>query len=542
MYHTASFRGTLSLLAAAYGLMTTVSPASGDYDSLDDHRGSLDLAAEEVYAKRAADWRNGAIVYQVLVDRFAPSADLDAKRDLYTPPRTLHSWDETPAQGEYLPDAAVWSHEIAFWGGDLKSLRDKLDYIEQLGVDVLYLNPIFESFTNHKYDAYDYMKIAPEFGTRQDLRDLADELHRRGMYLVLDGVFNHMGRKSPYFQEALADPESPWREFYTFNDKSEFGYVGWWDVENLPEVRVESKAARDYLYAARDSVVQSYLREEGVDGWRLDVGFDLGMRVLGDLTNAAHTAKPGSLVVGEIYNYPEGWFPAADAVMNMHGRVILLGLLDGTVSPPMAARMWQTMIDDAGLEPILKSWVVLENHDWPRLNTVLPEPWKQRMARILQFTVPGSLNLYYGGELGMEGGGDPEQRAPMRWDLVNDENETLQFHRDLLELRKTNPALRYGDFRILHTEKLFAFLRYTNRVREAVIVLANPAEEEVTELIQLRYGKFQDAFPLVDVLSGDEFAISSGTSKITVPAGGCRVLKAKTDPLPNGYDRYDRLW
>ena len=160
------------------------------------------LAAAEMtsYEKREADWRNGAIVYQVLVDRFVPSANLEAKRALYPAPKVLRDWSEPAKPGVYLKDAKLNSQELDFWGGDLQSLSTRLDYIRQLGADVLYLNPIHLAYTNHKYDAFDFKEISPEYGTRQEFKQLAAEVHTRGMKLVLDGVFNHMGRNSPSFR------------------------------------------------------------------------------------------------------------------------------------------------------------------------------------------------------------------------------------------------------------------------------------------------------------------------------------------------------
>ena len=159
-----------------------------------------------VFAAREADWRQGAIVYQVLVDRFAPAADLAGKQHLYAAPRRLRDWHEMPAGGRYLADEGLWSHELEFWGGDLQSLRGRLDHVRALGANVLYLNPIHAAFSNHKYDASDYHAIAPEFGTLEDLDALLADAHAAGQRVVLDGVFNHMGRRAPRFLEAQADP------------------------------------------------------------------------------------------------------------------------------------------------------------------------------------------------------------------------------------------------------------------------------------------------------------------------------------------------
>ncbi len=501
-----------------------------------------DRAREAELAERAADWRNGPVVYQIIVDRFAPSAKLEDKKALYSAPRKLRDWKETPKGGKYLEKDGVWSHEVDFWGGDLASLKSRLDYLQELGIDVVYLNPIFSSLTNHKYDAWDYHKVDPVYGTRAELASLAKELHRRNLKLILDGVFNHMGKRSPMFEDARRSERSRWRDFFNFNSRCSRGYVGWFDVENLPELNLENPEVQKFIYSEPDSVVQSYLRNEGIDGWRLDVAFDLGFRYLTDLTRAVHAARPGSLVIGEIWNYPEEWHPAVDGVMNMHGRKLLLAMLEGRLTGPLCSQMWETSIADSGMDHILKSWLVLDNHDTPRLANLLPQQWQQRMARVLQFTLPGAVCLYYGSELGMAGGDDPEQRAPMRWDLVNNENEMLQLHRKLLALRRAEPALRYGDFRRLHSEKLFAFMRRTISVRETVVIIANPTDQPVKELLQLRESKYHDVSPLIDQFSEAKFMVFSGTVDVDVPAHAVMVLKVDTSDYPHGYNRYDRIY
>ena len=274
----------------------------------------FDIELQGVFESREKDWRNGAVVYQVLVDRFAPSTDLQAKRHLYPAPKTLHAWDETPSKGRYLEPHKLWSHELAFWGGDLASTTARLPHVQELGADVLYLNPICLATTNHKYDALDYLQVSPEYGTREDVKRLAAELHARGMKLVLDGVFNHMGRNSPLFQQAQADVHSPYRDWFVLGEQFAGGARAWWRAQNLPELNLENPRVREHIFGGHDSVVRSYLRD-GVDGWRLDVAFDIGFVYLDQLTRAAHAEKPGSLVVGEIGNYPKEWYPSVDAVM-----------------------------------------------------------------------------------------------------------------------------------------------------------------------------------------------------------------------------------
>jgi len=494
-----------------------------------------------VFEAREQDWRNGALVYQVLVDRFAPPANMFAKRHFYAPPKKTRQWDETPKTGVFLEEAGVWSHEIEFWGGDIDSLRSKLGYINKLGMDILYLNPIHSGFTNHKYDSLDFERVSPEFGDRKDVSLLADDLHQSGMKLVLDGVFNHMGRNSAKFRQASSDPESEYRDWFYFGDQYPGGVRVWAQAKNLPELNLENQAVREHIYARGDSVVQQYLKL-GADGWRLDVAFDIGYDFLNELTRAAHVARPGSLVVGEIWNYPAGWFPSLDGVMNFTAREIVWRLVAGKLEPKTAAEMLDRMISDAGIEPMLKSWMVLDNHDTPRLKNMMPDTWQQQMAQVLQFTLPGSPNLYYGVELGMSGGGDPEMRAPMRWDLIDDDNETLAWTKKLIALRKQQRALRVGNFRLVTSSKLLAFERYTDRVEDTVIVIINPTDTDLSESVMTANSSLMNWTEMTDLLGTNEqpVLIQSSMLHLNVAARSFLVLKPDVQ-AKGGYTPYKRV-
>ncbi|MFD2365237.1 alpha-amylase family glycosyl hydrolase [Pseudoduganella sp. GCM10020061] len=498
-----------------------------------------DRAVQGIYEQREKDWRNGAVVYQVLVDRFAPSANLAAKRALYPAPKVLRGWDEVPRRGVYLEGERLWSHEIEFWGGDLASLVGKLGHVQSMGADVLYLNPIHLAYTNHKYDAFDYNAVSPEFGTRADVKALAANVHQRGMKLVLDGVFNHMGRNSPRFRDAFANPKSEWRDWFYFGPQYQSGARVWWLAENLPELNLENPKVRAHVYGAPDSVVRSYLRD-GVDGWRLDVAVDIGFKWLDELTQAAHKEKPGSLVVGEIANYPKEWFPSVDGVMNFTLREIVLRLAGGKLEAPQAQRMVDRMVAESGTDNLLKSWLMLDNHDTSRIATVLPVEQQRRLAQVLQFTLPGAPNIYYGSEIGMTGEGDPAMRAPMRWDLVRDDNPTLGWTRQLVRLRKQHRALRIGDYRPVTSHRLFAFERHTDRARDTVIVLANPSSADVAETVMLGNSKLMNNWMMVDALTGAKIQLVSGLLDVKLPAHTVLVLVPELSP-GGGYSAYKRV-
>jgi glycosidase len=435
----------------------------------------------------------------------------------------------------------LWSQELDFWGGDFASLRTRLDHVQQLGVDVLYLNPIHLATTNHKYDALDYHAVSPEYGTRDDVKALAQNLHDRGMKLVLDGVFNHMGRNAPVFQQALADPTSPTRDWFHCDADLPGGARAWANAENLPELNMEHPQVRERLYAAHDSVVRGYLRD-GIDGWRLDVAHDIGFRILEDLTCNAHDEKPGSLVVGELWTYPQEWFPCVDGVMNFTFREIILRLAQGRIRAATASAMIARTVEDAGVDNLLKSWLMLDNHDVPRLAWTLPEVQQRRLAQVLQFTLPGAPNLYYGSELGMTGGHDPEMRAPMRWDLVNDDNAELHWTRQLIALRRDHRALRVGNFRMLVTQGLLGFERHTDRIEDSVFVLVNPTNETITETVMVPNSKLMNASPLINLLE-PEVRIAPALAallEVSLPPKGVLLVKPDTRAI-NGYTTYKRV-
>jgi glycosidase len=494
----------------------------------------------ETFANREQDWRNGSIVYQVLVDRFAPSPRLNTKRGLYLAPKVLRDWSEVPQPGTYLSDAKLNSQELDFWGGDLASLSSQLDYLQQLGADVLYLNPIHLAYTNHKYDALDFLEISPEFGDHTDFIRLAADVHSRGMKLVLDGVFNHMGRNAPIFQDAINNSESVWRDWFAIGPQYDGGARVWTGYQNLPELNLKNPAVRAYLYEDPDSVLRRYLRD-GADGWRLDTAFELGHTYLRDLTRAAHEEKADSLIVGEIVNYPDEWLQSIDAVMSFSLRHIVLDVISGVIAPARAGRMVDRLVYDAGIEPMLKSWMVIDNHDIPRIATQLPKVPQRRLAQVLQFTLPGAPNIYYGSEVGMTGGADPENRGPMRWDLVRADNPELVWIKKLITMRKQQRALRIGNFRLVESDRLLAFERYTDRALDTVVVLANPSDTAITERVMIANAGLMDGTLMVDLFSPADTpavgTVDAAFMTVTVPPETVFILVPRERFL-GGYSRY----
>ena len=489
------------------------------------------MAPPDRFTAREKDWRVGAVVYQVFVDRFAPPVDPIAKASLY--PTALRPWSALPHATPYDPATKEYPHTREFWGGDLLGLRRRLDYLKGLGADAVYLQPIFRAPSNHKYDTADYFQIDPQLGTSDDLRSLIADVHGKGMRLVLDGVFNHVGATSALFN----DPAK--RDWFYFDPALPNGYRGWAGVASLPAFRLEDPAVRNYLWQGEDSVVRHYLRL-GVDGWRLDVGFELGPTILAAITHAAHETKPGSLVVGEVSGYPAGWSDALDGVFDFSPLAFGQAMIEGRMTGGEVGRALGHLVEDAGIESLLRSWLVVENHDTPRLATLVPDAAARRLVQALQLTLPGSPCVYYGEELGMTGGGDPEDRAPIRWDLANDANPDYTAFRRLLTLRRQRPALRVGDFRALDTERLLSFARTTNRVLDTTIVVVNPMPATVRESFATRVGRLMSYGGLEDALSGRRVPSINGLMDVEMPPRSVAIFTPVSD-RSNGYSPYDRV-
>jgi glycosidase len=495
---------------------------------------------KETYSRRDKDWRMGGIVYQIFVDRFAPSAHLDLKKHLYASPRTLHAWEVLPSRGVKDPNTRYWSHELAFWGGDLMSILSKINYLKQLGVDTIYLIPIFEAMSNHKYDTYDYERIAPEYGSMEDFKYFIKVLKENQLKLILDGVFNHMAIGSNKFKEANKNPTSEYRSWFVFGQQFPTGVRLWHNAPSLPELNLKEPKVRDYLFNGKDAIVKRYL-QLGIDGWRLDTAIELGFDYLYELTSAAHEVNNQSVVIGELNNYPQGWAPAMDGTMLLPLRDLIIQTVKGGISAKVFSIVVEKMIAETGIETILKSWVLLENHDTARIVNDLPSFPDYQIAKTLQFTLPGTINLYMGEEIGTPGGDDPLNRATMNWNLVEKGNLFSTLHEKLIHIRKEHRALRIGDIKFLASEQLVAFLRTTDQYDEGVVVVINPSDKPVKEMITITDPLLKSHNKFINLITGEVVTISHGILlPVTMPAKSSYILKPDLSPV-HGYSAYKNI-
>lgn len=403
-------------------------------------------------------WAKGRVFYQIFPERFANG---DPRND---PPGVL-PWGGTPT---------YWN----FFGGDLRGIRDRVGYLSELGVEGLYLNPIFAAGSNHKYDTFDYRKIDPAFGTEEDFRALSGALRARGIRTLLDGVFNHTGTGFFAFREAVAKgPESPYFTWFHFSgypvvQDPKPNYKAWWGFAHLPQLNNANPEVRAHLL----DVAQRWLRPGLADGWRLDVPNEVPRPFWKDFRRAVRSANPEGLIVGEIWGDGSPWLAGDgfDSVMNYRFRQ---AVLDYVAYGKADARAFGDALDqiraDYGdqVEDVLFN--LLDSHDTPRfLHEAKGDKRKLRLAALLQMTLPGMPVVYYGTEVGMTGGKDPDNRRTMVWEAGQQDRTLFADYKRLIGLRRAHPSLRQGDYARVETgqEKVFAFRRTLGRERLLIVV------------------------------------------------------------------------
>ncbi|MBE6652610.1 MAG: glycoside hydrolase family 13 protein [Ruminococcaceae bacterium] len=466
-------------------------------------------------------WFGEGVMYHVFVDRFCKGEGETCRRTGKRSPEINPDWEKGIPQYPEYPGAHLTNH--VHFGGNLWGVAEKLDYLESLGVKVIYLSPIFEAYSNHKYDTGDYMTVDGGFGGEPALDHLIEKASEKGMRIILDGVFNHTGDDSRYFNRydlyptkgAVQAKDSPYSKWYHFR-KFPNEYESWWGIPILPKLNHSTEECRRY-FTGPDGVCAHYVKK-GIGGWRLDVADELCDEFLDELRasvkGASADRKEGeAVIIGEV------WENAADKVAYGHRRRYLQGKqLDSVMNYPVRTGILAFLRDGDGnklyhtLTELYSSYPrgvsdalmnLIGTHDTERILTVLgsePEDYEHsndelavsrlaperrehatrllKLASTLQFTVFGIPSVYYGDEVGMEGFHDPFCRFPFPWHDLDDPTraDLLNHYRALGELRRS-PAFHGGDFRILsHAEDYIAFERIAPDGSDRVVIAVRRGE------------------------------------------------------------------
>lgn len=509
-----------------------------------------------VYDKnfKTPDWWKNSICYQIFPDRFARSEDseknLDSRNDIIK-----RNWGDDPFYkpeqfgGKYLSND--------FFGGTLSGIEEKLPYLADLGISCIYLNPIFKAYSNHRYDTGNYKEIDPILGDDKDFSRLCKTAESYGIKVILDGVFNHTGSDSLYFNKngtydsvgAYQSTESPfynWFRFSQFPDK----YESWWGIDTLPQVEENCKEFQDYILTDKDSVVKHWLKK-GASGWRLDVVDELPDFFVKILRQEVKKQNPDAVIIGEV------WEDASHKVAYEELREYFLGgELDSVMNYPLRSALIDFMMNKTDAEgfnrrimslkenypaPAFYSlFNFLSSHDTERIMTVLggksySNKDEQCYARLsgydkdiakakmkcmimLQMLLPGVPVIFYGDEAGLEGYRDPFCRRCFPWG--NEDNDLLAHYKKAIGIRKESTAFSSGEFETIYTyQNGFGFIRYDES--DSFIVLANTGEYKTFRIDAARFGITE----LKNVEAGYTITSNDGIFYIDMPEYSVLVFK-----------------
>ncbi len=501
---------------------------------------------------QAPAWARASVFYQIFPDRFAdgdPASNVRNGEFNYRELRsTARPWGAPPA-------AQGMQAMLEFYGGDLQGVMQRLDYLQDLGVNALYLNPIFSAYSNHRYDVTDYNNVDPHLGGNQALADLRQALDERGMRYILDIVPNHCGFMHPWFQEARQDPLAPSAEFFTFHHHPD-DYEAWLGVRSLPKLNYRSQKLRDEIYAGPQAVFRRWLRPPyGADGWRIDVANMLGRQgadQLGHLVGSGIRAavkdeNPEAYLLGENFfdgsEQLQGEF--LDANMNYSGFTKPLwwwlkgfnvgshglpGLV--TASQPWPGQdvlaSWQAFRAAIPWAITRQQFNLLGSHDTGRIfSQVNHDPQMNRLAAALLMTYPGIPSVYYGDEIGMRGADAHAARACMQWDPAAWDQELRAEYQALIRLRRSAPALLDGGFQELFAAPdTLAYLR--DSANQAIVVVAQRGPSAGQPLaLDIRRAGLPDGLAFKELFSGRELVSAGGKLQIGSPAPGPQVWVAQ---------------
>ncbi|WP_299015213.1 maltodextrin glucosidase [uncultured Photobacterium sp.] len=501
-------------------------------------------------------WVKKQIFYQIFPDRFAngdPSISVQTNEYCLKGderPTIAKNWGEpVSSHGENRPNE--------FYGGDLAGIQSKFDYLQVLGVTALYLNPIFSAPSNHKYDTTDYLQVDPHLGTNAQFADMVADLHQRDMKIMLDAVYNHTSVDHSWFDMyqrnhdepgAYNHPQSKYRDYYQFDGHSN-NYIGWKGIASLPKLNFSNPAVQDYIYAGEEAVIKQWLRPPyNIDGWRFDVIHMLGegagaynnAHYVRQFRESARSVNPDCYVLGEHFFEASNWLQGdqEDGAMNYYGfaHPIRAFFAQKDIAYHSCQIEAEELVDWLNEARSKIPWLnqlsqlnQLDSHDTMRFLTMLGnDSQTMQLALLLLFAYVGTPCIYYGTEVALEGGQDPDNRRCFPWERTHTSHPTFDYAQKLIGIRKQAKSLQEGSLQWLVAEhKQLAFAR-TLGDEIHICLINNSLNAKPIEVPLWQLGIEQAT--LRDRLTDDEWLVKDGTLSMTL-AGKEGLLLTKTGLL-----------
>lgn len=455
-------------------------------------------------------WVKDAVFYQIFPDRFAngdPSLD----------PPNVQPWGASPTRQ-------------GFQGGDLKGITNAFDYLLDLGINAIYLNPIFMASSTHRYDTIDYLRIDPKLGTLSDFHKLIETAHRSSVRVILDGVFNHCARGFFAFNDILEnEAESPYLHWFhikkfplrAYEKGHAINYKAWWGIKSLPKLNTDYPPVRKYLLD-----VARYWIEQGADGWRLDVPNEIDDDLFwAEFREVVQAANPEAYILGEIWDVNSRWVgdKTFDGLMNYPLRTAIQNFLSGKICASQFAETTQALLQVYPRENIYAMYNLIGSHDVERIITYFGgDTRKVRLAFLLLFAFPGAPALYYGDEVGLPGGTDPDCRRAFPWDQTQWDQDLRSWVKTLIHLRKTLPALRNGDFLGLAVSDSTSSIAFARTLDNQVVITAlNASDSPVALDLPLNGLALAEGQVLHPFAGGNEAIVRDGTIHLSMGSWQC---------------------
>lgn len=456
-------------------------------------------------------WYKEGVMYNIFVDRFN-NGNRNKKPSNPKKNSFIYSnWSDEPM---YIKDKNGEVIRWDFHGGNLKGIIDKLPYLSKIGVSIIYLSPIFESSSNHKYNTGDYKKIDPMFGDEEILKELIEKANKKGINIILDGVFSHTGADSKYFNKfgnydevgAYQSKDSKYSSWYTFNDFPD-DYKCWWGVKDLPNVNELNKSYMDYIIYDKDSVINKWTNM-GIKGWRLDVADELPTEFIKEIRKELKKNDAESVLVGEVwedasnkitYNERRNYLVGnqLDSVMGYPFRDNIVSFLKGNITSKELNNKFMTIKENYPKESFKANLNLISSHDVARIKTELNyDEAMVKLAVATQMTFEGVPYIYYGDEAGLCGGTDPDNRKTYPW--KNEDEDMIEFYKESINTRKKYNVLTNGDteFIDINDDDVFGYVRFNENFEKVLILINRSTEdknisidmkENILEIIDIKY-------------------------------------------------------
>ncbi len=459
-------------------------------------------------------WVEDAVFYQIFPDRFANG---DPSND--------------------LPDMQPWESEptaYGFQGGDLRGIIQSIDYLLDLGINAIYINPIFQATSTHRYNTTDYFKIDSKLGTIHDFQALLEVAHQNDIKIILDGVFNHCGRGFFAFNDLLENQEkSLYKNWFhvlnfpvdAYSPGDAQDYLAWWKYKSLPKFNTSNSETRRYLLD-----VARFWIEQGADGWRLDVPNEIDDDLFwAEFRQVVKNANPEAYILGEIWEANPRWVGDQhfDGLINYPAREAILNFINAKINASQFSERMLKLLNMYPRENAYANYLPLGTHDTERVLTALGgDVRKLKLALLLQFAFPGTPAIYYGDEIGLDGGKDPACRKAFPWDQQKWNMDLRFFIQRLIHLRNSLAVLRRGNFtRVMGDESrgCVAFARTLGQ--DKVLVALNASG--VRRIVRLPVGELglADGLILHNLIGEGEFIVSGVDLPLTLPAWSGLLLK-----------------